>query len=457
MTNNDDITFDANSGISEEEQREILAKINSITEKNQQSLSSRDRKQRYKAKKSGGLFPILVNVAAIAALAGGFYALSVFQGKTDANVREGNRVYNSAERILIEEIRRETLSRLELKENEITLVSSKLDNVDKELKALYSNTGELSADQLAFEARLKSLQEEYRFALAQLHIERSQILEEARTREASLQAQLENRTRELATVSEQSAAELNTARGEMERLSREQAQTAAIEAQMSAFFATLNRQIAGNHLDDASATVQAMREFLNTPSFLSLRSIQARRELYAQSINSFETMIAEAKKNHAALSSGVMPVDRETEQALVDLREKNARLEQDIAEKDQTLEALQSQGTGTTQRITELEGSLRTLRNTNSTLEANLARQTQNAETSRQTAANLQAENATLNQTITTRNNTISNQQATIANREQFVTTIEGVVEGKAITDMTLGELNDSLTRIQAALRAVNR
>jgi division protein CdvB (Snf7/Vps24/ESCRT-III family) len=41
MKNNgvdDEITFDSNSGISEEEQREILEKINGIAEKNRRSL-----------------------------------------------------------------------------------------------------------------------------------------------------------------------------------------------------------------------------------------------------------------------------------------------------------------------------------------------------------------------------------------------------------------------------------
>ena len=191
MTSNDslgedtEIILDLNSGISEEEQREILAKINGIAEKNRRSLSGGDSsggpagagsKMRFKAKKSGGRFPLLVNVIAAAILASGFLLLSSFQGKTDAQVREGTMVYNSAERALIEEIRKETASRIDAKESEIALVVSRLEGVDAELRELHSSNQELSVEQIAAEERLTSLQAEYLAGLATLQDERSQIL-----------------------------------------------------------------------------------------------------------------------------------------------------------------------------------------------------------------------------------------------------------------------------------------
>ncbi|MDR0324059.1 MAG: hypothetical protein LBI12_06410, partial [Treponema sp.] len=59
MANNEDIVFDEKSGISVEEQKEMLAKINGITEKNRHSLSmdtqglQSGKKSNIKAKKTG--------------------------------------------------------------------------------------------------------------------------------------------------------------------------------------------------------------------------------------------------------------------------------------------------------------------------------------------------------------------------------------------------------------------
>ena len=466
------IAFDADSGISEDEQREILSKINSIAERNRLSLTGagedpagedppgkangrfavfgKGSDWRFKAKKSGARFPVLVNIAAVAVLAGGIFSLSAVQWKTDAQVREGAKVYNSAERALIDEIRKETSSRLEAKENEISMYSLKLEDVDAELRELHSSNLELTAEQQETENKLKSVQDEYRSALAQLQDERSLILEEARAKEAGLQAQLEKRTRELALVAEHGAAAINLARNELDRLSREQAAASTVEAQMGALFANLNGQLAQNRLDDAAGTVNSMREFLDTPAFLSLRSIQARRELYTQAINSFGTMIDEARKNQAG---GPAPQDG-ADKILADLQEKNAKLESDLAEKDKTIEAFSSEGSGMTQRLNELNNSVSALRTANSALEAgssakdekitslesDLAAQTQNAEASQQMADTLQTQVASLNQLVSSRD-----------------TTIQTLEQQSSAMEETITNLNTQLAQIRQALQALSQ
>jgi len=350
MSANKGIVFDTSCGISEEEQREIFAQINKIAEKNRLSLTASaasadggkgKKKKLFKAKKSGSLFPVVVNAAAVAVLAGGFIALYAFQGKTDAEVREGAKVYNSAERTLIEEL-----------------------------------------------------------------------------------------------VSEQSAAAIDTARGELEQLSREQNQAAAIEAQMGALFANLSRAINANNLDEAATIVRSMRDFLNTPAFQGLRSIQTRKELYAQAINSFEIMVNELRRTQAILASGIMSLDRSAEEMFTQLQERNAQLDRDLAERDR--------------RITETE---RTLRETASA-SANFERR----------ATTLQAQNETLQTNLereTGRANTlqtnVTRQNATIANRNDVVEQIRNIIQGgKALDDMSYNELRESTARIQAALQSLN-
>jgi chromosome segregation ATPase len=349
MTNNNQdssgIVIDTQSGISEEEQLKILAQINSIAEKNRLSLSEsgqgegKSRKPRFKAKKSGGRFPVIVNITAIVLLAGGFTILLSMQGKTDARIRTGTKVYDSVERAIIEEIRKET-------------------------------TG--------------------------------------------------------------------LADGELERLNTEQYQSAAVEAQMGAFFANLNSQIADNSLDEAAGTIKSMRDFINTPAFQSLRSIRERKDMYVQAINSFETMVEEARKYR-----GASIPEQNTEIAMPDLQARIARLEQDIAEKDKTIEAVSSQGTGAARRLNELEkansdlktdngqlgrtnGALQTengqLRTRNTQLTSDLERQTQSATTLQRDLQTERAETARLNQAVTARDSTISN-------RNDVITRIRNEVE----------------------------
>jgi chromosome segregation ATPase len=457
MTYNKEMVFDTGCGISEEEQREIFAQINAIAEKNRLSLAAgadgisekgkkKKAKRGFKAKKSGGLFPVLVNIAAIAALAGGFFALYTLQGKTDAEVREGARVYNTAERALIDTIRKETSSRLETKENEISVITSQLEDIDAQLRELHSSNKELSVEQKTAEDQLKSLQTEYRSALASVQDERSRILEESRAREASLQSQLESRTRELALVSKQNAAIVDLAFNEMEQLSGEQNQTAIVEAQMGAFFANLNNKINENRLDEASEIVQSMRNFLNTPAFQGLRAIQARKEMYAQTINTFETLIEEMRRNQAALATGVMSLDRSAEKTLADLKEEN----------DQLKKTMQMSSSDTVKQLAEMKKKVDGLENDKKTLTASSAEKENqikalNRETERLNGVIQDREN-----TIAARNNTITVNDRTIANRNDVLGRIRSEIEGgKAVDDMSFNEIRESLAKIQNAMRGL--
>jgi len=387
MTANDTsgIVFDSKSGIPEEEQREILAKINNIAEKNRLSLSEggqgEGKNPRFKAKKTGGFFPIVVNIAAVAALAGGLIALSSVQWKTDAQARTGSRIYNNVERALIEEIRKETQS------------------------GGAANAG-----------------------------------------------------------------------GELERLNREQYTASGVEDQMGAFFANLNRQINDNDLEQAGVTIKSMRDFINTPAFQALRSIQARKGLYAQAINSFETMIEETKKYQAALNS-----DNPNQNPFSDYQTRIAQLEKELKEKD---DMINSQGSSAARQLNDLKKSNSSLQTENRQLErtnnnlqtrntqltADLQRQTQTSSTLQQSVnalqqseRDLQTENTRLTQTVAARDSTISSNENTIkardnaiANRNDVITRIRNEVElDREYDDIPPSEIKARITRIQNALRSL--
>jgi chromosome segregation ATPase len=429
--NDEGIIFDSTSGISEDEQREILAEINSITEKNRRLLSAQNtqapigEKEHIHAKKSGAAFPLIVNIAALLVLAGGIFLLAFFHGKETLEFQEGTVVYNSAERALIQEIRRETASRIDEKENEISLMTSKLTGIDAELRELHSNNQELTAEQLAAEAELQRLGSEYRRDLSTLQDERSQILEASRAREAGLHAQLEARTRELSAASEQTAqsrAALNSAQGELERLSGEQEKTAVIESQLGAFFSAANGQIRGGQLAEASVTLETAREFLNTPAFRSNRSIQSRASLYNEAITSLEGMITEARKREAAATGTAAPDSDETEKTIADLRAENERLAENIASLNRTVAAYNSQGSDLSRQIAGYEERIAALSDANSNQ--------QRAANERDAAiTNLESQNSSLTQTVAARDTTIADQSAQIENLNAQLTSIRQALQ----------------------------
>jgi chromosome segregation ATPase len=484
MTNNDqNMAFDSNSGISEEEQREILEKINSIAEKNRQSLSAGAESEpdaggarlggsggkkpyRFKAKKRGSFFPILMKVAALMVIAAGLFTLYALHSKKNAQVREGAKVYNSAERALIEEIRRETAFRIEEKEKEINLILSLLEKTSAELEELNSGNWELSAEQQAAENRLKALLEDYRFTLGNLQNERSLILEESRMQEIGLQARFRVR-------------ETDSAHSEMDGLSGEQKQAAAVETQMVAFFSNLNDQIVENKFDEAMETVQAIKDFLNTPAFQTLRTVQARKSIYAQAINSFETMILEARtdKPSAIADTGALPPpqsDPGTEKMLAELEQKNARLEQSLAEKDKTITALSSGNTNSAQLLAEKDSQIASLRSDVArqttendsqiqSLRSDMARQTTEKDSqieslrsdiARQTAEK-DSQIASLRSDVARQTTQNDNLNRTIKTQGDSLNRIREIVRDPDLDNMSPAAIRESVAQIQRALEAV--
>ncbi|MDR2952453.1 MAG: hypothetical protein LBU82_04340 [Treponema sp.] len=135
---NDDIIINPNSGISVEEQKEILERIDGITERNRRSLQegSSGGKLKIEAKKNGALFPVLVNIAALIILFGGGFILISFNSVIDAQAREGGGTYILAGRALEESRAREAelLARLDEKNAEVELYL--LANGQKEAAAI---------------------------------------------------------------------------------------------------------------------------------------------------------------------------------------------------------------------------------------------------------------------------------------------------------------------------------
>jgi chromosome segregation ATPase len=441
-----DIVFDTGSGISEAEQKEILAGIEQAVR--QDRLGEKDVS--IQAKKRGLLFPVLVNVAGLLLLGIGITVfLFVFRGNGETQNRTGSSgrgavVYNSAERALIQEIRRETAREMESKEQEIKQILGKLAGVDEELQDLYSSNQELTAEQKVIESHLQDLQEEYRTNLSSLQDDRSRILEAARAREASMRSQFDAQ----ATQSQEA---LSSAQSELERLSTDQEKGAAIEAQLSGLYTRAAANINAGQLKEAAATLVSMRDFINTPNFQGIRSIQPRRAFYLSSISTLEGLITLAEKlNDTVAAAGGAAPSATYEKAIADLEERNAALQEQV-----TASGADSSTFG--RQLTELQTRITTLQAQVTEQAASLASQTQNLEAQQRSNAALTTQNATLtnrntelDRQITELNSTVADLTRTTAERNTEIQTLQSQ---NAEQTATIQSLNTQLTTIRQVLQ----
>jgi peptidoglycan hydrolase CwlO-like protein len=116
---------------------------------------------------------------------------------------------------------------------------------------------------------------------------------------------------------------------------------------------------------------------------------------------------------------------------------------------ERTLQTANTTGERAAQNVTVLERRVETLQAQNGTLQTQNGALQNDVERERGRANTLQEQ-------VTARDNTIRNQIATINNRAAVLDQIQNVIRGRSIADMTISELNDSLSRIQNALQSLN-
>jgi chromosome segregation ATPase len=353
-----EIVFDTSSGISMDEQQEILAEINAmaggrnlVKEAAGNGILSGVLSG---AKKKGYVFPLAVNISAIILLAAGFFLLYFLHGQDEQQIRESTAVLGLTERILIQEIRQETNRLISEKENEINNILSMLSAVDAEYRVLAESVETLTEVQRERAAYLLMMQEGYHQTLSQLQEERAGILEDARLREANLRAQAEERTRELTLRMEQDQVSLSEAMEELRQLGSEQERANRAESQMSGFYTAVNNQISESRLAEASHTLTVMREFLDAPSLQGLRIFESRKQTHLTVINLMESAIA------VSLSGAATGTQNELAELMaqnVVLERRNANLERDIA-------AFSSQDSDQARIISEYMAAVRELEDT---------------------------------------------------------------------------------------------
>jgi hypothetical protein len=346
-----DFVFDKSSGISEEDQKEILSQIEQISQ--QSRISTTPTLLTVKANKKGLFFPLIVNIAALAVLAGGFLTLSAFFKQSESELRGGVTGLRSAEGKLIQEIKKETEARLKEKEQEINSIQSRLQEIDKERNELQANMDlrvkekedalrkaldaelaeerrklsaqglseaaiaermkrledekssqfnsqlanfrrDAEAERAKIEANLQKLQSDFQQTLATLNTERRRIADESRKREDSLRAQLDAQTRALETERTKSQEQLSQAESEIRRLSEQQEKTQLVESQILGFYNATRGHLNSGNIEEAKQSLTSMKNYLNEESIAALPGIQRRREIDLVVVDAFAAMVDDA-------------------------------------------------------------------------------------------------------------------------------------------------------------------
>ena len=324
VSNTEEIILDSSSGISLEEQQEILKVIDAIADINRLGPDTSP----LRARKKGFLFPLLVNLSALVILGLGFTLLLFYNTSNEQDIRESSSALGLTERRLIQEIRQETNRLIGEKEEEINHILLMLSEADSEYRMLQASVEDMTEAQLARAAYLQSSLEEYRLSLQGLQDERTRIIEDSRREEAILRAQAEERSLELGAQME-----------ELRQLGQEQDRLNRAEDQMLGFYITVNNQINNNELDEASITLEAMRMFLNAPSLQGLRNMEALRQSHLAAIAAMENAIAATGGSSLSLSRAL-----DQDEAISELQARYAALEERSAGLERDIDVFISEG-----------------------------------------------------------------------------------------------------------------
>jgi chromosome segregation ATPase len=485
----EEIFFDTASGISLEEQEAIFAELDTLTRNRLENENAPFLKE--EAKKKGVLLPLLINAAAIAFLAGGFFAFFMSHKQTETQFKAGSVPISITERKLIQEIRNETADKLREKDDEIAVILAKLAEIDGDMRVLddqfakkalekedelrkqaqkYSSderdklnkqnlaasqinekmrvfddsqVARLNAELASYKAQLEiekqtaqkdlqNLRDDYQSRLTILQQERGNLLESARAREANLYKQIETNN----ALYEQTQSELSSTQEQLRVLSDENEKNTLINKQLEGYYAGVSEQINAGQFQEAASTIASMRDFLNTPSFQNNKQFQAQKASRLAAVNLLSGLI---DKNNislqpAAIQPPLPPVESAETQQKVDSGENKENYEN----YEKTIAELQKKNNALEKTIGDQQRTITSYQNQGKNLSAqetainNLKSQVtelQQAVTVGITAINdLKTQNTSLQQSIAGTNTALTELRAQNSALQQTVTARETTV-----------------------------
>ncbi|MCK7486268.1 MAG: hypothetical protein MZU97_12480 [Bacillus subtilis] len=357
-----DLSLDENSGISKEDQRDILVHIDRVAQSSR-ILAGPDT-WKVRARRRGFTAPLLVNLFAVLILAAGLYGLWKFFDKTDRAQTASTAVISTAEGRLLQEIKREAEGRIQEKDREITAIQEKMAALDREKSQLLTSVedrvkaketelrAELAVElekerqrltaagltpstieerlkafereksealrreldeyarkadeeRLAIQAGLDKARTESQASLQSATTERQRILDESRKREQELRAQLDEKNKALESERARTAESLKAAQTELSKYNEDAAQARAAEDRLLGLYASARSAIQEGRLDDAVRSAEALRQYLSDPTRAGNAALSRRREADLFAVDLVERTVSAERARSSADSARV--------------------------------------------------------------------------------------------------------------------------------------------------------
>ncbi len=292
------------SDITLEEQVEIIAEIDGVVEKTRTRI---DRQTfAFRPQRNGALVPLVVNVAAVAAVVVGVAVLLLFFNRQERTLTSPAVAVLSAESRLIAAVRQESEQQLAQKDQEIGQIQDRLSQLRRQQEELRSQT----ADQLRqreeqMRRELEQRLDSERRRLEQQGLSEQSVSERLGQLEEQLQAAnaqqlaayrqeaeqaLADKQAELDALRQAQQSSLQSAQEERARLEADRSRIAAqfdtlqeqrreeqrAFDQILAFYAAVDRALGASEHDRALESLDALERFLDQPGIASLPAVQRR-------------------------------------------------------------------------------------------------------------------------------------------------------------------------------------
>jgi len=328
-------------GVPEEERILILNQINEVLDRNRIDID--DKKLMFTPQKSGALLPVLINIFALAVLAGGIFLFFFFFNQNEASITQETATAETAEGRLIKALKEESERQISEKENEIAAIQDQLENAKLEQERLKAETeaeisrrerelrstleAELEAERQRLREegfseeiiaeKLKEFEEQKRLEFdAQLAAYTSELEAQQAAKEQEMTAQIaaiqdsliqarEEREKLEKDLAEQAAqlekeyrarqAALEGERAEvlaqLDDISRLQEQEDLVVEQVLLMYDRTNEQLKTGEYNEALSTLDNLSSYLAQPNVSSLPAIQRRQSIESFIIESMRRLI----------------------------------------------------------------------------------------------------------------------------------------------------------------------
>jgi hypothetical protein len=316
------------SGISPEDQKEILKEIEQVATQNRIVTKAEDFV--VKALKRGVLFPSVVIGAAIVGLAAGAVLFYVLFQRGESRIVRGNVGNITAEGQLITAVRKDADTKIQEKNLEINSIQSRLVDIDKQRQDLQSNMDakvnekaqqlkadmdaavqaeraklvkegltqkaidqrilqlqaqqsaqlqrsldafkkQAEAERVQAEQNLKTLQQNFTDSLAKANAERTQAVTNAQNQEAALRGQLTAKTQALESATAQAQQALSA-------LALQRQQEDLVTGQLLGLYAVAQQAISQQSYDKALTSLQTLKTYVEKPDNAALPAISRRHD-----------------------------------------------------------------------------------------------------------------------------------------------------------------------------------